>query len=53
MAANWRRWKFGEQKPPKPERGPNEKAEIFVMLPMDIIAVGELKEGQEVSFIHR
>lgn len=47
-----RRWAFDEMQRVKknlqPEGAPQpikEKTQIFVMMPLDIIAVGELKEG--------
>eukprot|EP00884_Botryococcus_braunii_P020130 jgi/Botrbrau1/6800/Bobra.0153s0003.1 len=35
-----------------PQKDEMKKTEIFVMLPMDIVTVGELSEGKEASFIH-
>ena len=55
QASAWSRWRFGD----KAAKGPEEQlharggAEIYIMLPLSIIAVGELSEGEEVSFIHQ
>ena len=54
QASAWSRWRFGD----KAAKGPEDVhasggAEIFIMLPLSIIAVGELSEGEEVSFIHQ
>lgn len=52
-----RRWSFAERQKEKGKRKEKvdtgtRKTELFVMLPMDTISVGELQEGQEVSFIN-
>ena len=52
QASAWSRWRFGD-KQAKPEEVQSSGAEIFIMLPLGIIAVGELSEGEEVSFIHQ
>ena len=52
MPSGWRRWKFGDMHKKKKEDRV-DKTELFVMLPLDIIGVGELSEGNEVSFIQR
>ncbi|KAK9841794.1 hypothetical protein WJX81_003713 [Elliptochloris bilobata] len=53
-----RRWTFDDMQKAKknlqPEATPQPmktSTQVFVMMPLDIIAVGELKEGQEASFI--
>ena len=52
QASAWSRWRFGD-KQAKPSEVQTSGAEIFIMLPLGIIAVGELSEGEEVSFIHQ
>ena len=52
QASAWSRWRFGD-KQAKPAEVESSGAEIFIMLPLGIIAVGELAEGEEVSFIHQ
>eukprot|EP00898_Chlorokybus_atmophyticus_P005643 jgi/Chlat1/607/Chrsp103S00957 len=46
------RWTFEQRHSARRTIQPKKETEIFVMLPMDIISVGELKEGDEVSFIN-
>ncbi len=52
QASAWSRWRFGD-KQAKPSEVQTSGAEIFIMLPLGVIAVGELSEGEEVSFIHQ
>ena len=52
QASAWSRWRFGD-KQAKTAEVQSTGAEIFIMLPLGIIAVGELSEGEEVSFIHQ
>ncbi|EIE26308.1 glycoside hydrolase, partial [Coccomyxa subellipsoidea C-169] len=53
-----RRWNFNEMQNLKKKTvgasvdEEHKPTEIFIMLPLDIIAVGELEEGKETSFIH-
>ncbi|CAL8466579.1 g6115 [Coccomyxa elongata] len=53
-----RRWNFSEMQNLKKKTvgtsidEEHKPTEIFIMLPLDIIAVGELQEGKETSFIH-
>jgi hypothetical protein len=53
QASAWSRWRFGDKTAKAPEDVHSGGAEIFIMLPLSIIGVGELVEGEEVSFIHQ